>query len=272
LFQQVLQRDGRVSGSVGAEQKEGGILGEQPGAQVQRLRQRVLAALDEPRHQEDRHVAGGAGVTPDTADELFRSGVDVLTSGNHVWDKREIYATLEADVVIVGSGAGGGVSADLLSAAGLRVIIVEEGPLFTTGDFRMREADAYPALYQESAARKTADKAINILQGRCVGGSTTVNWTSSFRTPPATLARARRIALDNGIRYAYTGNVHDPTGGTTFCPACHEPLIVRDWYEIPAYRLTDDGHCPHCGAAIAGRFQHFGEPFGARRIPVAMGA
>lgn len=90
----------------------------------------------------------------------------------------------EADVVIVGTGAGGGVTADLLSSAGLRVILVEEGPLRSSSDFRMREADAYPELYQESAARKTADKAINILQGRCVGGSTTVNWTSSFRTPP----------------------------------------------------------------------------------------
>lgn len=95
--------------------------------------------------------------------------------------------TLEADVVIVGSGAGGGVTAELLTAAGLKVVIVEEGPLRTSSDFNMREAEAYPNLYQESAARKTADKAINILQGRCVGGSTTVNWTSSFRTPPSTL-------------------------------------------------------------------------------------
>jgi pyruvate formate lyase activating enzyme len=45
---------------------------------------------------------------------------------------------------------------------------------------------------------------------------------------------------------------------------------VRDWYEIPEYHLTDDGHCPHCGTAIAGRFQHFEEAFGSRRIPVAM--
>ena len=92
--------------------------------------------------------------------------------------------TLEADVVIVGTGAGGGVTAELLSAAGLRVVLVEEGPLRSSADFKMREAEAYPELYQESAARKTSDKAINILQGRCVGGSTTVNWTSSFRTPP----------------------------------------------------------------------------------------
>ena len=95
--------------------------------------------------------------------------------------------TIEADVIIVGTGAGGGVSADILSDAGLRVVLVEEGPLRSSSDFTMREADAYPQLYQESGARKTADKAINILQGRCVGGSTTVNWTSSFRTPPEVL-------------------------------------------------------------------------------------
>ena len=67
------------------------------------------------------------------------------------------------------------------------MVLIEEGPLATSSDFRMRESEAYPQLYQESAGRKTRDKAINILQGRCVGGSTTVNWTSSFRTPPATL-------------------------------------------------------------------------------------
>ncbi len=96
-------------------------------------------------------------------------------------------AHFEADCAIVGTGAGGAVCAQILAEAGLRVVLVEEGPLESTRDFRMREARAYPALYQESAARKTRDKAINILQGRCVGGSTTVNWTTSFRTPAATL-------------------------------------------------------------------------------------
>ena len=95
---------------------------------------------------------------------------------------------LGADVVIVGSGAGGGVTAEILALSGLSVIVVEEGALKSSRDFKMREADAYPTLYQESAARKTRDKGINILQGRTVGGSTTVNWTSSFRTPPTTLA------------------------------------------------------------------------------------
>jgi len=111
--------------------------------------------------------------------------------------KLERDLTLEADVVIVGTGAGGGVAAETLSEAGLRVILVEEGPLRTARDFHMDEAEAYPDLYQDSAARKTKDKAINILQGRCVGGGTTVNWTSSFRTPPATLAHwARALHLD----------------------------------------------------------------------------
>ncbi|MGA9164853.1 MAG: AmmeMemoRadiSam system radical SAM enzyme [Thiobacillus sp.] len=89
-------------------------------------------------------------------------------------------------------------------------------------------------------------------------------------TPASTLTRARDIALKAGLHYVYTGNVHDTTGGTTFCPGCHEPLIVRDWYRIDQYSLTPDGHCPHCGTPIAGRFGAFSHPFGNRRIPIAM--
>ena len=99
---------------------------------------------------------------------------------------------IDCDVAIVGSGAGAGITAELLSAAGLAIVIVEEGPLKSSRDFRQLESEAYSTLYQESGGRKTADKAINILQGRCVGGSTTVNWTSSFRTPSETLAYWRQ--------------------------------------------------------------------------------
>jgi choline dehydrogenase-like flavoprotein len=113
-----------------------------------------------------------------------------LASGWKVVDASTLEGdlALEADVAIVGTGAGGGVTAEILADAGLEVVLFEEGPLKSSADFRMLEAEAYPQLYQESAARKTLDKAITILQGRSVGGSTTVNWTSSFRTPEATLA------------------------------------------------------------------------------------
>lgn len=112
-----------------------------------------------------------------------------LASGWKVIDASTLHENrdFEADVAIVGTGAGGGVTAEILALAGLKVILIEEGPLKSSKDFKMREAQAYPALYQDSAARKTKDKSINILQGRAVGGSTTVNWTSSFRTPPRTL-------------------------------------------------------------------------------------
>jgi pyruvate formate lyase activating enzyme len=89
-------------------------------------------------------------------------------------------------------------------------------------------------------------------------------------TPPATLSRARRIAAAHGLRYVYTGNVHDEEGGTTSCPSCGEALIVRDWYEIRAYRVTESGECPSCGARVAGRWGRFGKPFGSRRIPVRL--
>jgi pyruvate formate lyase activating enzyme len=92
-------------------------------------------------------------------------------------------------------------------------------------------------------------------------------------TPPATLRRARRIALAEGLRYVYTGNVHDREGDTTHCPGCGTALVERDWYRIEGYRLTADGHCPDCGTAIAGRWQPFAikEQFGPRRIPLAIG-
>ncbi len=91
-------------------------------------------------------------------------------------------------------------------------------------------------------------------------------------TPPATLARARRIALEEGLHYVYTGNVHDTEGGTTFCPNCHAALIERDWHRILRYELTADGRCPHCATAIAGRFGQFEGAFGPRRIPVRLHA
>ncbi len=90
-------------------------------------------------------------------------------------------------------------------------------------------------------------------------------------TPTATLTRSRDIGMREGLHYVYTGNVRDIDGGTTFCPGCRKALIVRDWHLIESYRLTEDGHCPDCGQAIAGRFGKYAGQFGRRRIPVALG-
>jgi pyruvate formate lyase activating enzyme len=89
-------------------------------------------------------------------------------------------------------------------------------------------------------------------------------------TPPATLARARRIALDNGVRHAYTGNTHDLDGQSTYCSACGERVIERDWYTISGYRLDESGCCEACGTQLPGRFDGPVGSWGARRIPVRM--
>jgi pyruvate formate lyase activating enzyme len=87
-------------------------------------------------------------------------------------------------------------------------------------------------------------------------------------TPASTLARARRIAQEEGLEYVYTGNVHDREGGSTFCPRCHALLIERDWHRILRYDLAADGRCPHCASAIAGRFEPYRGSFGNRRFAV----
>ncbi len=104
---------------------------------------------------------------------------------------------LEADVVVIGSGAGGATSAEFLSRKGLKVILVEEGKFRYQKDFKMDELEAFSTLYQEGTARKTSDAAIAIYQGRSVGGSTTVNWTSTFRTPEHTLNHWQR---EHGVK------------------------------------------------------------------------
>ena len=86
------------------------------------------------------------------------------------------------------------------------------------------------------------------------------------RTPASTLQRARRIALDAGIRYAYTGNVHDSDGGSTYCHACGTRVIQRDWYELGEWQLTPTGHCGKCGELCAGVFDGNPGRWGRRRL------
>ncbi len=90
-------------------------------------------------------------------------------------------------------------------------------------------------------------------------------------TPAATLTRARSIALANGVRYAYTGNVVDEAGGSTYCHRCGALLIGRDWYRLTAWSLSTDGCCLACGARCAGRFESVPGTWGPRRLPVRIG-
>ena len=91
-------------------------------------------------------------------------------------------------------------------------------------------------------------------------------------TPAATLSRARTIALSNGVRYAYTGNVHDEAGGSTTCHHCGARLIGRDWYTLTEWNLTADGRCARCGTACSGVFDGPAGHWGARRLPVQLAA
>ncbi len=96
---------------------------------------------------------------------------------------------IDCDVCVVGSGAGGAVLAAGLVEKGLNVVMLEEGPHYTRADWiALHEAWSYRNLYQDRGTRTTADQAITVLQGRSVGGSTTVNWTTCFRTPERILA------------------------------------------------------------------------------------
>jgi pyruvate formate lyase activating enzyme len=89
-------------------------------------------------------------------------------------------------------------------------------------------------------------------------------------TPSGTLSRARQIALNNGVHYAYTGNVHDPQGDSTWCHNCGKLLIERDWYQLGAWNLTEKGECRFCGTRCAGVFEAQPGDWGARRLPVHM--
>jgi pyruvate formate lyase activating enzyme len=89
-------------------------------------------------------------------------------------------------------------------------------------------------------------------------------------TPAETLTRARQIAMKNGVRYAYTGNVPDEEGGSTYCHGCGEKLIGRNWYVLSAWNLTESGCCKFCGATCAGLFEASAGTWGPRRLPVRL--
>jgi pyruvate formate lyase activating enzyme len=89
-------------------------------------------------------------------------------------------------------------------------------------------------------------------------------------TPAATLTRARQIATANGVHHAYTGNVHDNQGGSTWCHQCGQLLIERDWYKLGQWHLDESGCCDQCGTRLQGRFDALPGQWGPKRQPVRM--
>jgi pyruvate formate lyase activating enzyme len=87
-------------------------------------------------------------------------------------------------------------------------------------------------------------------------------------TPPATLSRARAIALQYGLHYVYVGNVHDRAGSSTYCTGCGTELIGRDWYELSTWHLSDAGACLTCGAHLPGVFDGPPGAWGRKRQPI----
>ena len=94
--------------------------------------------------------------------------------------------------------------------------------------------------------------------------------TNKSNTPARTLTRAREIAINNGLRYVYTGNVHDEMGDSTYCFSCGTRLIGRDWYTLTQWNLNQDGHCPDCNEKCPGVFETSPGSWGARRMPVQL--
>ncbi len=131
--------------------------------------------------------------------------------------------TLDCDVVIVGTGAGGGFAAEVLSQAGLKVVMLEAGGYHRTEDFSQNEGVAFPMLYQQSGAQRTKDQAIAVFQGQTVGGTTVVNWTSSFRTPPKTLAHWAAV---HAVKDA------DVETMAPYFEAVEQRLNIHEWTEI----------------------------------------
>ncbi len=159
----------------------------------------------------------------------------IVTGSDHRRDVEE-----RPDVCIVGSGAGGAVLAARLAAQGARVVVLEEGGHFTRSQFDMEEATAYPRLYQEKGQRATADLAITILQGRALGGTTVVNWTTCFRTPERVLAHWARVHGVQGL---------DAAALAPHFAAVEERLAIAEW---PLERINENNRVLWEGAGKLG--------------------
>ncbi len=133
-----------------------------------------------------------------------------------------------ADVVVIGSGAGGAVAAARLAEAGLEVVVLEEGGYYTAADFTETEVPLAEQLYADGALRATDDLAVQMLQGRSVGGSTTINWMIMLRTPDFVFDEWQRLF-----------------GLTDYSAAAMASVFARVEEEVHAKPVPDDAHSPN---------------------------
>ena len=136
--------------------------------------------------------------------------------------------TIEVDVCIIGSGAGGSIAAAKLTGNGKSVLIVEEGSYVTRESFDQNEKVLLPKLYQSRAAQATDDVSIRILQGRCFGGSTTINWMTCLRTPNNVLEEWER---DFGL--------------TDYKPPLMQKHFEQVEQRLHVHKITEGEHNPH---------------------------
>ena len=126
--------------------------------------------------------------------------------------------TVDTDVCIIGSGAGGARSAAFLTEKGINVVMLEEGPFVSQKDFNQDGRVLVPKMYRRSAGLATDDMSMRILQGRVFGGSTTINWMTSLRTPDFVLDQWERqfgladYSVDNMKKYFDAGCENTSTG------------------------------------------------------------
>jgi choline dehydrogenase-like flavoprotein len=172
--------------------------------------------------------------------------------------------TLDADVVVVGSGAGGGVIAAMLAAAGRSVVVLEAGPFVDEPSMPDDELDAFGRLYLNHGLLSTWDGSITMLAGSAVGGGTLVNWMTTIGAPPAVRERWRREDGLDGLAdgEAWSADVEQIERELSVTAVAHPPpkdvAILRgaerlDWEAAPIRR--DALGCDDCGSC----------PFGCRR-------
>jgi long-chain-alcohol oxidase len=173
---------------------------------------------------------------------------------------------LDCDVCVVGSGAGGGVAAAVLAAAGLDTVVLEAGGHYEDADFDGDEVAAYRNLYLDSAALTTDDGGVGLLAGSCLGGGTVINYTTSFRTPDSVRAEWG-APFDSDVFTSALDAVSERVGVGTdeSLPSSRDDIMGRGlrtlgWHvdAMPRnVRGCDQGEvCGYCG---------FGCPLGAKQ-------